>query len=82
MGVIMNKPSISVPGPLNKAWQATQSLFATLALLDPVRTERKALARLDDRDHKDKGIDRATALNESTRGYFDAPRLRLKQSQD
>lgn len=52
----------------------------TLELMDQVRSERRALARLGDRDFADMGIDRATAIWESERGLADLPACRLNQA--
>lgn len=58
--------------------QVAQKLARTLAVMDEIRLERKMLARLDDRALQDIGIDRATAFDESARGWFDIPTQRLR----
>ncbi len=58
--------------------QFAQKLARTLAVMDEIRLERKMLARLDDRALQDIGIDRATAIDESARGWFDIPTQRLR----
>lgn len=59
--------------------QSAGRFLKTLELMDQVRRERRALAQLSDSDFRDMGLDRATALNESARSYFDLPATRLKQ---
>ena len=54
--------------------------WRVLELMDQVRTERRALARLGDRDFADMGIDRATAVWESERVLTDLPAERLRRA--
>lgn len=66
--------SLPWPGLRLIALQIVQAL----CLADQIRSERRLLASLDDRALQDIGIDRASALHESARGYFDLPAHRLR----
>ena len=52
---------------------AAARLPARLALAARVQRERRALARLDDRELADIGLDRATAHEEAARRFLDLP---------
>ena len=79
MSVISSPAAVGGPmtRPLLARLREALGHFAErLALADAVAHERRTLAGLDDRLLRDIGVDRATAVEESRRDYWDLPARR------
>lgn len=66
----------TLPSILTRLRDGLGRLAERIALADAVARERQTLAGLDDRLLRDIGVDRATAIEESRRDYWDLPTRR------